>query len=512
MISCSVELPRFDQENNGPDCEQSDSTRTLPSAFISQYAISSKMRAVSKLSSRHSRRKRLGSREKEDRSSKRYKDQIPIPTFASIASEHYDLEARGDESERVPEKESSKAPAPTPSVCRIGTDPGLIKTNDFTHTMEKIQTIQDATHGPACLNLSDGPNNDGSAFLKAPPSDNFAAVALKMNTGEVRQNGSPLDGSLSCAATSTESNIEYSPYRVTDSTPVAGKTDSHPCQLDLTPNGKQESTGVGLTIEQESDVNLSNPFISSTSNATKSFMLEESRSIHAVPQVARTIDLSNDEHAIVISRDTNENHNRSEYFRFNKTKPSDIIEVLDDDYHDVEKGSVELSRIITEVKIAPLVKNEKPSKNSRATKQRKTAISESSEEEVVNMHRRVRKVNEQRISAHGKEIPTKTKSRRNVARKKQFDALDGGKLCSACSSCNCTKRDQADQKYSTISGSDARQEQSLINRLQRLEKDIALKRAATRCSSCAEEGPTSNAEEVGGLKSGGAKGAVSRRC
>ncbi len=52
------------------------------------------------------------------------------------------------------------------------------------------------------------------------------------------------------------------------------------------------------------------------------------------------------------------------------------------------------------------------------------------------------------------------------------------KLCFACITCKCDGRSgtsATSQKFSALSGSDARQEQSLVNRLQRIERDIAWK-------------------------------------
>jgi hypothetical protein len=72
---------------------------------------------------------------------------------------------------------------------------------------------------------------------------------------------------------------------------------------------------------------------------------------------------------------------------------------------------------------------------------------------------------------------TKTDIKVRVTKKRSTTPAEK-KMCYACVTCKCNSKsgtDATSQKFSALSGSDARQEQSLVNRLQRIERDIAWK-------------------------------------
>jgi len=165
------------------------------------------------------------------------------------------------------------------------------------------------------------------------------------------------------------------------------------------------------------------------------------------------------------------------------SSPPEVIEIFDDEEEEdvtVEvtpnsKKEQVLNKSTTHKKTSALGKKRKPNKSNQTRKKRKEPVSISrsssdsgSGDELIYDAKRANRKRE------GKG-PT---NRKKSGTAKQSKTSAGNNLCFACSSCKCSSRAgsaSTPQKTSSLSGSDASQEQSLVNRLQRIERDIAWK-------------------------------------
>ena len=188
------------------------------------------------------------------------------------------------------------------------------------------------------------------------------------------------------------------------------------------------------------------------------------------------------------SNDVKANAKRSKYFVDEPAKKKDtesVIEILDDDEHDNdinnEKPTTKRSAITK--KDGGPNKKQKPNKGNQTKKKKRKASNEEGDELVHADVKKAKKPTKKRnqtkkmaksdsntaIEATG---DNQKKGKTAVQKKKQSKT----KLCFACSSCKCNTRSGTEatpQKFSSLSGSDARQEQTLVNRLQRIERNIA---------------------------------------
>ncbi|KAL7437963.1 hypothetical protein ACHAXH_005571, partial [Discostella pseudostelligera] len=557
MIALPAELPKLIHESNGTECGKNDSSSASATATtsISQHAISSKVRPVSKLSSRH-RRKRRGYPENEDLSAKRNKERIPIPAFTSIPSEYYDLGAGRDEGESAPSVPcgslSSEPLMPTtPSVCRADTDPCLasaeasivkracmdnvpIKQPDVVHMGEQIKDAPDkltrASHneGLRCAKCpSDVGQSNASLQIGHPPAHSSSSFVESRNASEgvlsVRnslgetlvdaamslttvvppesnnnsQSSARLIGNIASTASISLTSVAAleSNNDMTSSARAASSThlsrycirtgieqrddrtigDLVYCQLGQTSSVNRDGKCAGLLKEKELKVEMSRPELSIHPNNSffdelNSFVYEESSSSLVEKQAIRVIDLCSNDDTDNMSKGKNEKQSRSGYFNPMGTGPSDSIVFVHDSHGDGRAvGDMSNS--------AAAVKNEKPNKsvNAKAQGKRKTVVRASSKENLnASKNSEGGAIIAQTLTRSRNETCTRTKSGGDAAKKKQSKSSAGKKkLCSACSNCDCT--DVTSHKLPTLSGSDARQEQSLINRLQRLEREIAWK-------------------------------------
>ena len=204
-------------------------------------------------------------------------------------------------------------------------------------------------------------------------------------------------------------------------------------------------------------------------------------------------------HIMVDVEKNNEMNMKRPDYVSGESRLSDIIEILDDD-NDIDDDSVkskpEYQGPFCENTNAHR-KNNEATKSSQAKRKRKPSPSvsrsssdASSKEELRDKDKRSTNIVDRKdtITRQRKCAPTKFKSKSSVAASKTHEkgpvaekrSKTSGekKLCFACVSCKCDGRsgtDATSQKFSALSGSDARQEQSLVNRLQRIERDIAWK-------------------------------------
>lgn len=561
MIALPVELPKLIHESNGTECGKNDASSASTTTSISQHATSSKVRPVSKLSSRH-RRKRRGTPENEDRSAKRNKERIPIPAFTSIPSKYYDLGAGRDEGECAPSEPCESASsepliATTPSVCRADTDPclasadastvkeacmdnGPIKQPDVGHTGEQIHdapelsstTLPSRNEGLICAKFpSDVDQSNESLQIRKPRALSSSSFAVSRSAEEgvmsARSNpsGTLIDAAISSTLAPSESDNMQSFARLIGN--ISGNTSISLTSVavsesnsDMKSSAKAASSALAasptplsrdcfrtgmehrddrttsdvlvhcpseqpssvngdrkfaeLLKEKEVEVEMSRPEVSIHPNNSlfdelTSFVYEESSSSLVETQALRVLDLCSNDDTDNMSKETNEKQSRSRHFDSMGTGESDSIGIVRDSHGD-QRAVGDMSSSATAVKKEKLNK----SGNAKAQGKRKTGVNASSKENVKNTE--VGTVIEKSSTRRRNETRerTRTKSRGDAAKKNQSKSSDGKKkLCSACSNCDCA--DVKSHKLPTLSGSDARQEQTLINRLQRLEREIAWK-------------------------------------
>jgi hypothetical protein len=547
-MAIPVNLPKLVHEGNLSDCGQTDSSSSLPADYIRKQTeiISSKGRAVSKLSSRHRRRKRLVAHENDDRSAKRSNERIPIPAFTSVPSEYYGLGEGCD---------GGGGHAPEPSI-RAGAHHCLLEqeseesifrdkgiNNDaviqpgFSHRA-RSQVIDATSDGPTsstqplhkeemkCAEFPCGVvQNKGALQIGNPTSLSFSNST---ESSTIVEKGDEMVTGRSSAATSSTSatpasetidNLQPASQRANENlsgvtselkndtqssarAAVAIATALSPMpreclqpgverrvdgtigdvfqhyQFDQSLGGSKGNINARLMEEKESQAemlrsNISTLHINSTSEALKSFVSEESSSSLDVSQSNQIIDLCSDD-TTSIFRGKNEKRNRSEYFASNNTRSSDSVEIVDDSVG--QNAIVATTKIILQTNALHLAKNEKPSKSDSTQRKQKSAVNEISFGETFDNVSNNAEEMAKKKSSTMHQARTRAKSEGNVAKKKKSTGKK--KLCSACSNCDCITGSSSDatcQKFSSISGSDARQEQSLINRLQRLEREIAWK-------------------------------------
>ena len=147
---------------------------------------------------------------------------------------------------------------------------------------------------------------------------------------------------------------------------------------------------------------------------------------------------------------------------------SELIEIIEIGDSDDGDSRVMLTKKNKNDKVTSASeKNRKPNKSShkvRVSISRYSSDSSSADE----------KTNDKR---HSRKSQTLLKMK-NSKRSKQSKKLLGNKPCFACSSCRCHLRagtDSTPHKKSALTGSFACQERSLLNRLQRIERDITWK-------------------------------------
>jgi len=257
-------------------------------------------------------------------------------------------------------------------------------------------------------------------------------------------------------------------------------------------NSKLEIKCVELPKVKAPDLEISSfPNKSSSNNS-----MNETTSSHVVQLFKRKNSYSNSD-AKDVEKNYEMNMKRPDCTS-GESRLSDIIEILDDD-NDIDDDSVKSK---TEYQ-GPLCentnahrKNNEATKSSQAKRKRKPSPSvsrsssdTSSKEELRDKDKRSTNIDRKDTTTRQRKCaPTQFKSKSSVAAskthgkgtvaEKRSKTSGEKKLCFACVTCKCDGRsgtDATSQKFSALSGSDARQEQSLANRLQRIERDIAWK-------------------------------------
>ncbi|KAL7553344.1 hypothetical protein ACHAWF_016628 [Thalassiosira exigua] len=161
-----------------------------------------------------------------------------------------------------------------------------------------------------------------------------------------------------------------------------------------------------------------------------------------------------------------------------KSSPPEVIEIIDDDHNEAVAPKAKKKQPVRRRKAN---ENDACRKKSTKSKQngnesqppisisRSSSDSNSSDGEII--------VNSTKSAKKTTDMSAKRRKQTTV-KVKENKSSNGKKMCFACASCKCNSRagsSATPQKPSSLSGSDARREQSLINRIQRIERDIAWK-------------------------------------
>jgi hypothetical protein len=516
--------------------------QTYPSNNQQNATIPSRGRGVSKLSSRHNRRKR---RDEKSRGYEREPGRVPIPSFPPISEEYFN--ACGDEGvTRLSEQsraasatygtntysDASKNMSGTTSIklaCasddsnHVETDRWCLLRLDESQKRDRGDLINVMTEMPICeTHLPATPSGTlaakvehltreenisaGNAFCHASTSSASEAVSETIKVQH--SNHAKLPSSKNFPSVSRI--IAKEPRKVGEGENISDAGNVNPVDMVMeetcfagketivsprnqAANSKLEIKYVELLKVKAPDLEiLSFPNKSPSNNSMK-----ETGSSHMVQLFKRQNPYSN-LNAKDVEKNNEMNMARPDYVS-GQSRLSDIIEILDDD-HDIDNDSVKSK---TEYQ-GPLCentnahrKNKEATKSSQAKRKRKPSprVSRSSsdsfsKEELRNKEKwsmnivdrkdtstRQRKCATTKFKSNGCVAVSKTHEKGTVAEKRSKTSSEK-KLCFACITCKCDGRsgtDATSQKFSALSGSDARQEQSLVNRLQRIERDIASK-------------------------------------
>ena len=197
--------------------------------------------------------------------------------------------------------------------------------------------------------------------------------------------------------------------------------------------------------------------------------------------------------AAAVSHDpTHDGRKRRSLKRQHVKRPAgllDVIEILDDVDDECSKSKSEQlgsSRTDSIDKSNVIQSNEKESNKSNQTRRKRKlspSVTRSSSEStlkeaevIVNQKKAKKKTIADKTGLEKKVQKSNAVCVRGSDVEKKSKTSGGKKLCYACSTCKCEGRSNADTVshiFPELSGSVARQEQSLVNRLQRIERDIA---------------------------------------
>jgi len=418
---------------------------TNSSSSTTATTTTSKGRIASKLSSRNNRRRRRSgdNKERSKKSSRRRRnndERVPIPSFTPIKEEFSDCD-NVDGSAECASELLSKVKESSLSNDKLSGDEN-----------ECIKCIE-ITSSKVAANVKGAAASRDDISTDQTKSDENQIIEPNLQTKQL-----PVEDKNNSLSTVKEE-------KVVNNNKLIKKTDVNNNQSRIhLPTTKVVD---GQLMKQEEEPNLKEESLHLDSNSSKKKV---------------TASGGNSEN------DVKANVKQSKYFVDVPAKKKDtesIIEILDDDEHDNdinnEKPTTKRSAI-TKKDEGPN-KKQKPNKANQTKKKKRKASNEEGDELVLADVKKAKKPSKKRNLT--KKV---TKSDSNTTTEATGDTQKKGKaaaqkkkqsktkLCFACSSCKCNTRSGTDatpQKFSSLSGSDARQEQTLVNRLQRIERNIA---------------------------------------
>ena len=427
-----------------------------------QLPPSIKGRAASKLSSRHNRRKRRGSSgeersAKKPRSKRNNTERVPIPSFAPIRGVVCDV--KGTEVCASVEKKThdaledskSKNNSSSDAIIINGSSNQTFKTTGEESQDKAMDESDPCNKGQVCLKLLEGQHK--------PMSDECQRKTEDCST----------DASLVAKPLPKENNVLHQVKHIDIQ---EGKKEREIVNS-LMVGDENDSKQVAVKVCTENHTlaaQVAKKPISTNNSSTETlksscFPQNEASSSPAAEHADKEFTNNNDGKGNV------KKIKRSEYFddtAKSEQSADNVIEILDDDdENDVGNGaaakcdSVKSERPAKRSATTTAKKNDAPSKKKKPNTKSTTAGNQTKKKSTTR----------KRDQTSAKDVKSENCSNGVEQKKKK-----GKKLCFACSSCNCNTRSGTDatpQKLSALSGSDARQEQTLVNRLQRIERNIA---------------------------------------
>ena len=447
-----------------------------------------KGRAASKLSSRHNRRRKrrerdVDSKDKDGSASKkprgkRHADRIPIPSFTPIIEEEYHDEGAvtGEEGSNnmlcAPEilKSSSPSSRACPSADRRSEEDTSKPTADACYNSSN-QKIDHRSHG---VKVADEPSTkkqklslhtkDESQTPEIQQRDNTDAVSdcADIAVGQARE-----DSHDSTRSTSGETSQKRKELPTTE---ISAKTGS---SLPLTANDGPSSLclhSAGGNSEQET--------VQRDREQEKTLNPKETNPDQEMAPLLNKLSAT-----------------KAKSLQPSISGPLEVIEIVDNDspatidvnpaMPKAKKEQRPMKKSAAVKKVDSLDNKRKPKKpsNSKQTMKRKSPISISRSSSSDLDDELVKEVKTSKTSNNGG--PTKRRKQITAKAKesKESKPSAGKKLCFACTSCKCSSRAGSSitpPKFSSLSGSDARQEQILVNRQQRIDRDISWKQGQRR--------------------------------
>jgi hypothetical protein len=508
--------------------------QTLPS---NNQQFPPRGRAVSKLSSRHNRRKRCG---EKSRGGKKDSDRVPIPSFTPIPNEYVD--ACGDDGETMRQSEQPRAAAafrtntcsdatkPTPRKTSIASECANVDSNqdetdhrclvhddDESRKRDRNGIITVVTDNPTCATSSSpsrkcakNPKEDfQKTGVQQIPRKNSAAKVLDFpatsSASEKVSHATKLQPSNEAKPSSSSYFSSVCRFAGTqqmklgqgDDTCDARNTNPEDVPVDNTCLDVREVKEFSWNQATNSELEIpcpespkekeSNREVSSLPNKlSSSYSRKEMGQSHAV-------------HSNCDSKDKDKNNEtitkRPECIS-GESRLADMIEIFDDDsdigQNDKAKTKTEHpgpSGTSGEI-VNAHIKIQKISISDQVNRKRKVSSSvsrsssvSSSNEELADDDIRSKKIVDRKDTTRQRKFATtklvaatKTDVKMRATKKRSTTSAEK-KPCFACVTCKCNGKSGADatSQFSALSGSDARQEQSLVNRLQRIERDIAWK-------------------------------------
>jgi hypothetical protein len=409
------------------------------------------------------KRSKLSSRRHKRRS---VNDRVPIPSFAPIAELYIDvnetsLAALLDPPSKVSEESSA--------ACQS-------KSNE-------CATETTAKHIYASSNSNDSFNvNENDPFQSSRKSDKKCIThgATEMPSRATLSSSSNPKPSLIAEKT----NDETQQIKHTTAAPGDTLDDSHMNTLeelcvDINEDGKK----LQIQTNHGKDESVSFCHDGSNSNDKEVLRLPTNERINhgdcnLLANVAMTV-------TAAVSHDpTHDGRKRRSLKKQNVKRPAglDVIEILDEVDDGCLKSVLEQpvsSRTDSIDKGNDTQSNSKESNKSKQTRRKRKlspSVTRSSSESTLKEAEVI--INEKKtiVDRTGVKKKVQKNSVRGGDVEKKSKTAGGKKLCYACSTCKCEGRCNADstsQIFPGLSGSVARQEQSLVNRLLRIERDIA---------------------------------------
>ena len=455
----------------------------------------SKGRATSKLSSRNNRRKRRNSGENKKLASKKSRsksrnERVPIPSFSCAPTIREDV-CSDDKKEG-----GMGEPGEEETNCASSSDERQKNCLDVSVTNDSSIVATSSSSTASTIAIKDA--TDVVNQKSTPPtSENSATSAISSNLLEKQRDKVVVDEQIILGSNHTE--FDYTDYD--DDDDEGQRRSLEPPGLH-NPQDETKSDNVNPSDPPKSMANesllpnvmkmmndkLPPPPTNTKINLKKGVDAGENdakddEDCHSELKVDSTrlnsTPINNNN-----STDTSASKNKTifslEYAHAAKSEPSDVINLLDEDENDVGNATIIVQRAQNEradatatkkKDDAPSKKKTQPANKSNQTqKKKRNAASDSSEDEVKATKKAKQTANAKK-EVKGESVAVAEK------KKKQSKATTGKKKqCFACTSCKCNTRkgiDATPTKLSALSGSDARQEQTLVNRLQRIERNIA---------------------------------------